>query len=137
MQKLVSLTRNILIVLMFCGFLIIEVFINVKGYISGISVIHFTQIVEYTESFFTESLSGRMKYIEIYGGMQNLLGKRQIENFTIFKTSYDKLCAPMKDYQGLDTVSATNVEKIATLCEYLDKKKVSYVYLTSILPVQD
>ena len=52
------------------------------------------------EAYF-QDVDGRSEYVNLYGAVQCLLGKRQIENFTIFKNDYDKLVAPRP---GLDIV---------------------------------
>ena len=43
------------------------------------------------ENYFNNEIVCRENWIDLYGLEQNILGKRQIENFTIFKTDYGKI----------------------------------------------
>lgn len=86
------------------------------------------------EAYFND-IKYKMKFVELYGGTQRILGKRQIEGFTIFKNSYGKLIETREKLS--DQQIEEKVCEIEPIFRYLDEKETPYVYLTSILPVQD
>ena len=67
-------------------------FIGVNGILMGISML---------PGSLSEQIPGggswsavKSGYVELYGGIQRLLGKQQIENFSIFLNRYGKLVEP-------------------------------------------
>ena len=74
------------------------------GFFGFVTQIHgqdgFTQVA--IEKYFL-NIEHQNEYVNLYGAMQRLLGKKQIEKFTIFKTEYDKLVAPRKELTEEDT----------------------------------
>lgn len=74
------------------------------------------------------------KYIDEYGLIQRLLGKKQIETFTIFKTNYEKLVAP-RNSLTTDEVQAA-FQELNSLIECCRQHAIPYYYITSILPIQ-
>ena len=74
-------------------------------------------------------------WINLYGFVQNVLDKEQIENFTLYKTSYDKIVSPR------EAVSDSEIEKkannIELIQEYCVNKDIPMYYITSILPIYD
>lgn len=74
-------------------------------------------------------------FIDLYGFTQRLFGKRQVENFTIFKTNYEKLEAPRKELSEEDIVE--KLSKLAVVIDYVSSKEIPYYYIDSILPIQN
>lgn len=86
-------------------------------------------------SFFNTNIFAHDIWIDVYGLEQKCMGKRQIENFTIYKTDYGKLAAVQKEY-AIDKVEE-KVDMVYPIISYLENRNIPYYYLTSILPVQD
>lgn len=77
------------------------------------------------ESYF-DNIEYREGYINIYGLAQSILGKRQIENFTIFKNDYYKLVQPRREL--LEEEIDSKVAEVGVIWKYLDNKKISAGY---------
>ena len=92
-----------------------------------------TNIRESIESYFTD-IQNRERYIELYGAMQRLLGKRQIENFTIYKNNYGRLVMPRSELSN-DEIHA-KVEELGSVFQHLDEMKIPYLYIESPLPIK-
>ena len=73
------------------------------------------------------------RYIEIYGGIQKLLGKREIENFTICKTNTGRLVSPREQLTD-DTISES-IEQIMPIIRHLEDNDIPYVYVRNALPI--
>lgn len=75
------------------------------------------------------------QWISVYGLSQKALGKRTIENFTIYKDCYGKLQSPRKliSRQEVDA----DIKNIQLLCEYLKGKQIPVYYMTTPLPIAD
>ena len=106
------------------------------GFFGFVTQIHgqdgFTQVA--IEKYFL-NIEHQNEYVNLYGAMQRLLGKKQIEKFTIFKTEYDKLVAPRKELTEEDT--KLKFEELYLIIAYLEENHIPYYYLTSLLPIQD
>ena len=89
---------------------------------------------ESIEAYFQE-IADKDSYIEVYGAFQKFLGKRQIENFTIYKTSYNGLVEPKeaKVEQEIDgKIKALNV-----IWNYLREKRIPFLYIEPPLAIAD
>ncbi len=84
---------------------------------------------------FNDSFPFREKWIDLYGLVQSLCGKKQIENFTIYKTSYGKMVSVREELS--DDECESRFIEIYSIMEYLENKDIPYYYITSILPIQD
>lgn len=87
------------------------------------------------ESLYTENNVCKDEWISIYGLSQNLLGKRAIEQFTIFKNDYGKLVSP-KEKCSIADIEA-KFEEVDMVFQYLEEENVPYFYITNILPITD
>lgn len=92
-----------------------------------------SNIRESIESYFND-IRNRESYIELYGAMQRLLRKRQIENFTIYKNNYGRLVMPRSELSN-DEIQA-KADELGSVLQYLDEKKIPYLYIESPLPIK-
>lgn len=85
------------------------------------------------EEAFNSRIYRRMNFIELYGSVQHLLGKRQIEDFTYVLMDYDKLTRlqPRLSQEEIRS-GAENIALIRDFCDGLD---IPVFYMTSLLPV--
>lgn len=86
------------------------------------------------EAYF-QDVDGRTGYVDLYGAVQRLLGKRQIENFTIFKNDYDKLVAP-KDGLDLSEIQQ-KLSEVRPIWAHLQELNVPFLYIEGPLPISD
>ena len=89
---------------------------------------------ESIEAYFQE-IEDKDRYIEVYGAFQKFLGKRQIENFTIYKTSYNSLVEPKgpKSQQEIDE----KIKELDVIWKYLEKKGIPFLYVEPPLAIAD
>lgn len=80
-----------------------------------------------------QNIESRESYIDIYGGFQRLVGKRQIEEYTIFKNSYDKLVQPRVAHTG-EEIKA-KIAEIEHLLIYLKKVNIPFLFIEPPLPI--
>ncbi len=85
--------------------------------------------------FFDSNIFSHDHWIEIYGLVQKWMGKRQIDNFTIYKTDYGAMVSA-RETQTPEKINE-EVDAVYSIISYLNEKNIPYYYLTSILPVQD
>lgn len=74
-------------------------------------------------------------WINLYGFVQNVLDKEQIENFTLYKTSYNKIVSPREAVE--DAEIEKNANNIELIQEYCSNRDIPMFYITSILPICD
>lgn len=74
-------------------------------------------------------------WINLYGAVQKVLGKKAIENFTLYKTDYGKIVEPRSEL-GEDRIAAdvANIEQITDFCA---EREIPVYYVTSILPITE
>ena len=84
------------------------------------------------KKYFDSEIHWKDQYIEIYGGVQKVLDKKTIEDYTIVKNYYGKMTKPYAEL-NMNTINL-NVKKIIPICEYCKDKDIPYLYLTSLLP---
>lgn len=82
----------------------------------------------------TEDIS-RNSWIELYGLSQRIMGKEQIENFTIFKNDSGGLVA-LNEKINTNEIEK-DVDDILSLISYCNEKEIPAYYITSLLPVTD
>ncbi|MCI8852424.1 MAG: hypothetical protein HFI32_02835 [Lachnospiraceae bacterium] len=87
------------------------------------------------ENYFNNEIVCRENWIDLYGLEQNILGKRQIENFTIFKTDYVKMVSARETLTAKE--SEEKFAELYSIIEYLETCNIPYYYITSLLPIQD
>lgn len=89
--------------------------------------------IEQINSQFQQADVYQRDWINLYGFAQRILSKNQIENFTLFKTSYGKIVSP----QPAETEEAikTAVDNVDAVAQYLREKEIPFFYLTNILPI--
>lgn len=75
-------------------------------------------------------------YINLYGLAQNILYKKQIENFTIYNSTYDKtLVTPREEL--FDKIITAKVQEIKVIWDYLESCRILYIYVELPLPIVD
>lgn len=80
-------------------------------------------------------LPGRENYINLYGAVQLALSKKNMDRFSILKTSYGKLFEPRQSIEdGLIESWVDNIEQVSN---YLEDRGVTCVYLSSVIPLQE
>ena len=82
-----------------------------------------------------QDVDGRSEYVDLYGAVQRLLGKRQIENFTIFKNDYDKLVAPRAALDIADI--ERKLSEVRPMWVHLQELNVPFLYIEGPLPIAD
>lgn len=82
-----------------------------------------------------DDIRGRSAYINLYGAVQHVLGKRQIEDFTIVLNSYGKLVAPREELSSAEVQK--KLDEVIPIFEYLDEHNIPYIYLENLLPIPD
>lgn len=87
------------------------------------------------QNYFSNQIVCRNNWIDIYGLEQNILGKRQIENFTIFKTDYGKMVS-VRDALTVEE-SEEKFTELYPIIEHLETCNIPYYYITSIRPIQN
>jgi len=90
-----------------------------------------------SRSFFN-NITFKDTYIDLYGLMQNVFGKKQIENFTIFKNDYEKLISPRRELSEKEVKE--KVDELEPIIRYIqanDSKQNSYIYISSLLPIMN
>ncbi|MCI8838634.1 MAG: hypothetical protein HFG74_11340 [Hungatella sp.] len=87
------------------------------------------------EDFYTTRIPARWNFIELYGAVQRVLGRRAIEDFTLIKTDYGKIVKLQKK-QTTEEIEKF-ADNIKTVSEYTADKGISMLYVTSLLPVVD
>ncbi len=122
--------RKTVLIILFLGYIVGSGYTNVLPLCTKSEIETIRQDVT---DFFANDINNKMSYIEIYGGIQRILGKKEIEDFTIFRLSYDKLVAAKPQDDNMEE----KVREILPICEYLNSKEIPYFYVTSILPLQD
>ena len=91
--------------------------------------------IERVNTFYEETDVLKKEWIKLYGGFQNVLGKKQIENFGYYKTGYGKLVQTQELVP--EGRLETDLENIDSLMQYcLNTGREAY-YITSILPIVD
>ena len=114
------------------GFLvfILSMFVIIlKGaFQAGISMEAIQEEVEYNIAY-------KEKWIDLYGAIQNIAGKAQIENFTIFKNNYGKLIEPKARMEDKEIIG--KADEVMPLLTYCNDNNISCIYITSVLPVQE
>ena len=87
-----------------------------------------------SNSYF-DNISFKQSYIDIYGFTQKTLGKRQIENFTIFKNEYGKLVSPRAEIS--EQIIEQKLDEMMPIFQLLteDDSSTKYIYLTNLLPI--
>ena len=75
----------------------------------------------------------REQIIDLYGGIQQLIGKRQIENFTIVRNNYFGLVAPKTEIarQRMEI----KIAEIETIWNYLRSENIQFLYIKPPLPI--
>lgn len=87
------------------------------------------------QKYFNNQIVCRESWIDIYGLEQNIIGKRQIENFTIFKMDYGKMVSAREVLTKEE--SEKKFAELYPIINYLETCNIPYYYITSILPIQD
>ena len=133
-MKYVIKNRHYIAPLLFAGMLLVGIihyvyaFITTqdKGVIASRSSL---------SAFFDTNIFAHDYWIEAYGLEQKWMGKRQVENFTIYKTDYGTMVSAREACTS-ERIQE-EVDAVCSIISYLDEKNIPYYYLTSILPVQD
>ncbi len=86
------------------------------------------------EEYFA-NIDYKSEFIDVYGLSQRILGKRQIENFTIAKTDYNKLVQIRADLSEEDVEA--KYDELDDVLRYLNESGIPYYYIDCILPIQD
>lgn len=89
---------------------------------------------EHIEEYF-ENIYGQRQFIELYGAFQRILGKREIENFTIFKNSYNRLVEPRGRRTSSDITD--KVEEVGRIWSFLIENNIPFLYIESPLPINN
>lgn len=87
------------------------------------------------ENIIKENVLCKEELIDLYGLTQKMMGKRAIENFTLYKNDYEKIVSP-KEQITQDKIDAS-IELILPLFDYLEESEIPYYYITSVLPIVD
>ena len=87
------------------------------------------------QNYFNNQIACREHWIDLYGLEQNIIGKRQIEDFTIFKMDYGKMVSARKVLTVEE--SREKFTELYPIIKYLETCNIPYYYITSILPIQD
>ena len=86
------------------------------------------------KAYFSE-IEYKTDYINLYGMVQNILGKQEIENFSIYKNSYDELVSPRE--RLTDEQILAKVQEVGEIWDYLEDKEIPYIYIAPPLPIAD
>lgn len=89
--------------------------------------------VHEVENFYTNQIPARWNFIEFYGAVQKILGKKSIEDFTLVKTDYGKIEQLQREMTKEER--ETFADNIRVISEYTSAREIPMFYLTSILPV--
>ena len=119
--------------------------VNVVLFVSIISIFFIMYLFQYEwrkgaskseiENLYTQNNVCKDEWISIYGLSQNFLGKKAIEQFTIYKNDYGKLVSP-KENLSLEQITAKYSETDA-IFKYLEDEGIPYFYITNILSITD
>lgn len=91
--------------------------------------------IQEIDGYYMAEIPGRWHFIELYGAVQNILGRETIEDFTLVKTSYGKIEQLQEEQSEEEIIAfADNMEEFYS---YVTEKEIPMFYLTSILPVVD
>lgn len=119
-----------MISLLFIGFCVLMMCVTLWQVIKGGS--YSTEAVSNAINY---NIYHKQSYINLYGAVQRLAGKKAVEDFTIFKNDYDKLIQPQSLLTDKEILA--QVEQIKPIADYCNEKGIPFIYLTSILPVQN
>lgn len=111
--------------------IIFAVFIGINGVLFSLNEFPKTFFEKTGEFFSWESI--RTKYIDLYGIAQNVLGKKQIENFTIIKNAYGRLVSPRNDLSDADIEA--KFDAVKPVFDFLREMDIPFIYLRGILPI--
>lgn len=89
--------------------------------------------VSATGSLYQEADVLQREWINLYGLSQNILQKRFIEDFTLYKTGYGKIVEPRRAASEEEILAA--VDNIEVVVNYLRDRHIPVYYITSLLPI--
>ncbi|MBR3376597.1 MAG: hypothetical protein IKG44_02795 [Mogibacterium sp.] len=118
-----------LITLVFLAF-IISGFIHLCVYLVSNTVFNRKAI----ESYFLD-INGKSQYINLYGLSQKVLGKKEIENFTIYKNTYNKLVEP-RAKKTKDEIEKS-VDSFSAIVQWTKDTSIPFFYVAPPLPITD
>ena len=122
-KRFYSILFACLLLFVFCDYLVSFIEVKKKHQWAG------------AKSFFDNKIFCRSNWIELYGLTQRIWGKRQIENFTIYKSSYGKM-AQVENNLSEEAIDKS-FKELYPLIKHLEAKRIPYYYITSLLPIQD
>lgn len=81
------------------------------------------------------NIEHRNEYVNLYGAIQRVFGKRQIEGFTIYKNEYDKLVSPRERLDATDIQA--KVAEVESIWDWLNANHIPFLYVEPPLPIAD
>lgn len=87
------------------------------------------------DEYFADGIPHQEEWIQTYGWVQRVLGKRAIENFTLFKNNYGKIVCPRSEKSSGEI--AAKAQEVMPIFGYLEERGIPYYYMTSLLPIAD
>ena len=81
------------------------------------------------------NIEHRNEYVNLYGAIQRVFGKRQIEGFTIYKNEYDKLVSPRERLDATDIQA--KVTEVEPIWDWLNANHIPFLYVEPPLPIAD
>lgn len=131
-QKKYAKNHQMIRIMMACLFLL-YIIVGATGLVKYVSEANCIER-EVIESYF-QDINYREEYVELYGAAQRILGKRQIENFTIFKNNYNKLVLMRPELTEEDI--ELKIDDIQPIWQNLQQRRIPFLYVKSLFPVAD